>query len=308
MNLLGKNNKNSNLNYIFFGCIIILLILYVFNLEKDNNLKVTTIKHKDIIENFITPTKLNTPLYFELYKIDKTNKNLSCIFNEPYNNIIANQVKKYMLVINSYILNTEIDTSKILETDNKDIPIYKLLDQKLIIKDKKELNNIEVNNKLKLKFDIALPKEYYIENDNSQINTNDNTDDNKLNPSFVKQAIFYRLGLVAIYDNIYSAIVPTINQNLFTLESEIDYNENKLFSELKKEYGGTTPLSLLDDTNNDNNTEQNKNLKYEQIKEQLGGYPLNLILDEQTGVKSLSELMEMVTNNSVNIVLNDKTQ
>ena len=92
MNLLGKNNKNSNLNYIFFGCIIILLILYVFNLEKDNNLKVTTIKHKDIIENFITPTKLNTPLYFELYKIDKTNKNLSCIFNEPYNNIIANRV------------------------------------------------------------------------------------------------------------------------------------------------------------------------------------------------------------------------
>lgn len=300
MDILGKGkNKNTNLNYILCGCIIVLLILYVFNTEKTNsNIKVNTIiNNSRIEEGFIEPTKMNTPRNFELYKIDKTNNILSCIFSEPTNSIISNQVIKYMLVVNSYILNT--DNTNILD-DNKQKNMYKLLDTKMIIKDKKEIITVELNKQFKLRFDITLPKVKY--------NIPDNT--NNLENETVEQPIFYRLGLVAIYPNIYSAIVPTSNQTLFTLENEIDYNESQLFSELGQKYKGNKPLSLLegDESGDDNQNNTTDNYKYEQIKLQLGDYPTNLINFEQTGVKSLSELMKLNTNNTINLILNDYTE
>jgi hypothetical protein len=272
--------------------LIILLLSKMSNINELYNKNPKIIKSNTNIESFVDPKEYNTPREFELYKIDNDLNEITFIFSTPTPHIIGNQVNEYMLILNSYIDQND-------SNDNT----QKLLDTKLIIKKKEDLKSNDVNllRKGKLSFIIdSPPKEYISYDDNS---SNDNIDDNNTNYLIKEQSspITYKVGLVAKYPNMYSKAVlcNNIMNSQFTLDNNFNYLENDLSMRLSSEYGikenQKSNPSINDELDDSLEIpeELSTNAKYEQIKEQLGGYPTNLILEEHTGVNSLDHFLKL---------------
>jgi len=114
---------------------------------------------------------------------------------------------------------------------------------------------------------------------------------------------YYKLGISAVYNYTNTAFVMPYNINtqdkLFTLNSSTD-TQNKQYTDF---------LKYQENLNKENkNTINNSSMistadgKYELIKSQLGNYPDNLLLDEQTINKS--SLSDLVDKNMSNGILN----
>jgi len=291
----NKTCRKMDLDIVIVSAIIIFLGIIMLsktsNMNELFNKKPKVIKSNETIESFVTPKEYNTPRNFELYKIDNDLNEVKFIFESPTPHIIGNQSEEYMLVLNSYI-DQSVDGS----TNEQ-----KLLDTKLIIKKKVDLrgNDVHLLRKGKLSFTIdAPPKEYIDYNEN-------NEEDNK--------EITYKAGLIAKYPNMYSkaVICSNIINGQFKMVDNFNYLENEMVSELGKQYNiQTKPNPKINDELDDSlevPEELSTNAKYEQIKEQLGGYPTNLILEELTGVNSLDHFLKLPPHKkNINLNLNLK--
>ena len=292
--LLNKNNNKMDIDIIIV--IVIIIFLAIIMLSKTSNINnfinknPKLIKSNKIIETFSDPKIFNIPRDFELYKIDKDLNEVTFIFSSPTPYIIGNQVEEYVLVLNAYIDLVE-------QYSNKNE--RKLLDTKLIIKKKEDLqsNNINLSRMGKLVFTInAPPKEYIYYNDrNEELST----------------IIKYKVGLIAKYPNIYSNAVHCSNKlnGEFNMEENFEYVESSMLKELGKEYNVKSDPKINDELDEtlEIPEELSSNAKYEQIKEQLGGYPTNLILEDHTGINSLDHFLKQSPDKyNINFNLNLK--
>lgn len=288
--------------------LIIILLSKTSNVSELFNKNPKVIKSNKTIESFVDPKEYNTPRDFELYKIDNDLNEITFIFSTPTPHIIGNQANEYMLVLNSYI--EQVDT-------NSNTNQQKLLDTKLIIKKKEDLRGNDVNllRKGKLSFTIDSPPKEYIYYDDNNLGKTD--DDNKYLVEENSIPITYKAGLIAKYPNMYSKAVLCNNliNGQFTLDNNFNYLENELSTELKKEYNikeNPKANPSINDELDDSleiPEELSTNAKYEQIKEQLGGYPTNLILEEHTGVNSLDHFLKLPPdqrNIQINLNLKDE--
>lgn len=96
---------------------------------------------------------------------------------------------------------------------------------------------------------------------------------------------YYKLGVSAVYNNDYNSpfIMPyNINSpdNMFTLDSSTD-NQNKMYSDFLLYQKGQAQNGKVS-ANVYDNTISTADGQYELIKSQLGNYPDNLLLDQQT--------------------------
>jgi len=276
--VVNKSCRKMDIDIVIVVGIIVFLGIIMLsktsNIGEFLNKKPKLIKSDKIIESFVEPKIHNTPRDFELYKIDNDLNEVTFIFGSPTPHIVGNQVQEYMLVLNSYI------EPELNDDDKK----RKLLDTKLIIKKKEDLRGNDVNliRRGKLVFTIdAPPKEYIFYNDSS-------SDEQK-------QIITYKAGLIAKYPNVYSKAIRCRNKinGEFNMVDNFEYLENKMLSELGKEYNVVPDPKINDELDDslEDPEEISANAKYEQLKEQLGGYPTNLILEEQTGVNSLDHFL-----------------
>lgn len=281
-NSCSSNKKCGKMNMDIDIIIVIVIIIFlgIIMLSKTSNIcdfinkKPKLIKSDKIVESFVEPKIYNTPRDFELYKIDKDLNEVTFIFSSPTPHIVGNQAGEYILVLNSYV-----DLPEPNENNER-----KLLDTKLIIKKKEDLrgNNPNLLRMGKLVFTIdAPPKEYIYYNDNNEEQ---------------KEIITYKGGLIAKYPNMYSKAVHCSNKTNgeFNMEDDFKYLESKMLSELGKEYN-IEPNPKINDELDDSlevPEELSTNAKYEQLKEQIGGYPTNMILEEHTGINSLDHFLE----------------
>ena len=286
-----KNSENRNLNISFLICILALVLLYILDKKsksstEPNNSKITNTsnlsKFSNTVESFLNPGKINTPRNVEIYKIDSKNNKITLTFKQPYPNVISEQVEKYMIVIISYYNNSSNDSGDTEPFRNiiSDMSNYKIIDTKIIMKDKKDFRSLtpEHQHQGLLGVEIDMPQS--------------------------KEGIFFKVGIAAVYKNITSNVAGQTNyQSIFSLGSSFNYEENQALLELGKECATQTPVILNEDkevTTSLPYTEENTDSKYEQIKDQLlGGYPNNLILNEQTGADSLDYLIKKDLNKSV---------
>jgi hypothetical protein len=276
----SRNKTHGKIDIDIIIVIAIIIFLGIIMLSKTSNVseflnkKHKLIKSDKIIESFTEPKIYNTPRDFELYKIDKDLNEVTFIFSSPTPHIVGNQAHEYMLVLNSYVDLPEPNSNN----------ERKLLDTKLIIKKKEDLrgNNVNLVRMGKLVFTIdAPPKEYIYYNDNNEENN---------------QIITYKVGLIAKYPNMYSKVVHCSNKTNgeFDMVDNFQYLESKMLKELGKEYN-VEPNPKINDELDDSlevPEELSTNAKYEQLKEQIGGYPINMILDEHTGVNSLDHFLK----------------
>ena len=265
-----KNSENRNLNISFLICIIALVVLYICDkrsksISKQNNPNKQNVNEvNDTNESFLNPSVINTPRNVEIYKIDNKNNTITLTFKPPYPNIISKQVEKYMIVILSY---SENNPGKVIDT-------------KIIVKDKTDFTPLNSEHQQQGKVGI------------------------KIDMPIKKEGISYKVGISAVYKNVTSNIVGQGNyKTIFNLGSPYNYEENQALLELGKECATQAPVILNEDneiTTSLPYTEEDTDSKYEQIKDQLlGGYPNNLILNEQTGVDSLDYLIKQDLNKNI---------
>lgn len=114
---------------------------------------------------------------------------------------------------------------------------------------------------------------------------------------------YYKLGISAVYNDINTSFVMPYNINtqdkLFTLNSSTD-KQNQQYTDFLKYQENLNKENKK--TINNSSMISTANGKYELIKSQLGKYPDNLLLDEQTINKSL--LDDLVDKNMSNGILN----
>jgi hypothetical protein len=281
--IVNKSCRKMDIDIVIVVGIIVFLGIIMLsktsNIGEFTNKKPKIIKSNKIIESFAEPKIHNTPRDFELYKIDNDLNEVTFIFGSPTPHIVGNQVQEYMLVLNSYIEQETIG--------NKNEK--KLLDTKLIIKKKEDLvgNNVNLIRRGKLVFTVdAPPKEYIYYTDGPPNDKNDEQ----------KRIITYKAGLIAKYPNMYSKAIHCRNKinGEFNMVDNFEYLENKMQSVLEKEYNVVPDPKINDELDDslEDPEEISTNAKYEQLKDQLGGYPTNLILEEQTGVNSLNHFLK----------------
>lgn len=295
-----KNSENKKLNIGFLICIIALLVLYIFDVKskKKTNQETNTtptpittttttpittpvLENPEDQEGFINPTPINTPRNVEIYKIDPKNNKITLTFKPPYPNILARQVIKYMIVIISYS-NQEL-SDKVVEpfsSSSSDMSKFKIIDTKIIIKDKGDFKSLNAEHQQQGKLGI------------------------EFNMPEAKEGVFFKVGIAAIYKNLTSNVAGQTNyQSIFSLGSSFNYEENQTLVELGRECASQSSVILNEDDEAITSlpfTEEDTDTKYEQIKDQLlGGYPNNLILNEQTGADSLEYLIKQDLNNNV---------
>jgi hypothetical protein len=313
----STNNYCSNINnkqINFFIVISIIIFISIIVLSNVSNVGDFTQKYlssnkmnnkskTNIIEPFIEPKIYNTPRNFELYKVDKDLGTISFIFSTPMPHIIGNLSDEYILVLNSYRQftaeeNTEFEESYNDKNSSKPANILQFIETKLTIRKLKDLesNDDHLVRQGKHIFKINIPSEdykYYDANDEEK--TLD---------------ITYKAGLIAKYPNIYSKVAICENKlNGFNLKDSFDYLDNKIRKELGVDYTSQNKPKI--NTELDDNlvslTEISHKSKYEQLKDQLGDYPMNLILNEQTGIDSLDYLLKQSPHKyNLNINMNFK--
>jgi hypothetical protein len=91
------------------------------------------------------------------------------------------------------------------------------------------------------------------------------------------------------------------------MEDEFKYLENKMLSELGKEYNLKSNPKINEELEDplEDPEEVSTNSKYEQLKEQIGGYPTNMILEEHTGINSLDYFLKQPPDKyNINLNLN----
>lgn len=289
--LSNKNYKGINIDIMIVVVIIIFLGIIMLskasNINEFINKKPKLIKSNQIIESFIEPKIYNTPRDFELYKIDKDLNEVTFIFSSPTPHIVGNQIQEYIIILNSYVDLPEPN----IKNERK------LLDTKLIIKNKADLlgSNPNLSRMGKLVFNIdAPPKEYIYYDDNNEEQ---------------KQIITYKVGVIAKYPNMYSKAIhcSNITNGEFNMEDNFKYLESKMLSELGKEYNVEPNPKINDELEDplEESEELSTNAKYEQLKEQIGGYPTNMILEEHTGINSLDYFLKQSTDKyNINVNLN----
>jgi len=289
--LSNKNYKGINIDIMIVVVIIIFLGIIMLskasNINEFINKKPKLIKSNQIIESFIEPKIYNTPRDFELYKIDKDLNEVTFIFRSPTPHIVGNQIQEYIIILNSYVDLPEPN----IKNERK------LLDTKLIIKNKADLlgSNPNLSRMGKLVFNIdAPPKEYIYYDDNNEEQ---------------KQIITYKVGVIAKYPNMYSKAIhcSNITNGEFNMEDNFKYLESKMLSELGKEYNVEPNPKINDELEDplEESEELSTNAKYEQLKEQIGGYPTNMILEEHTGINSLDYFLKQSTDKyNINVNLN----
>ena len=136
-------------------------------------------------------------------------------------------------------------------------------ESKLIIKKIDQLKGNDVNllRRGKLVFTIDAPPKEYIEYD--------------VDNEEMSSIITYKVGLIAKYSDLYSKAVQCSNKTNgeFNMEDNFEYLENKMLSQLGKEYN-IEPSPNINDELEDTLKEPEQlstNSKYEQLKDQLGG-------------------------------------
>ena len=300
------SNKTScsSGKFDIFVLISILILVVIIILSNTGNIESSNFKNatfkkigmnaNNTIESFTQPKPFNTPRNFELYRVDTEQQKISFIFSSPLPHIIGDQAEEYILVLNSYINPTD-ET----DTTNK----KKLIDTQLIIKKKEDLKSREINllKKGMYMFTIEMPPktmEYY----------NETIGDIK------EETLTYRPGLIAKYNNIHSKVIPCSNIPYGELDlnntGSFDYLDNKIRTELGIDSSINKTIKINDDMDDERDIYDNtsNDSKYQQIKEQLGGYPTNLILTEFTGADSLDELINQDPDTytiNLNVGLND---
>ena len=309
MNNYCTNINNKQIN--FFIVISIIIFISIIILSNVSNIGDFTQKYlssnkmnkkskTNIIEPFIEPKIYNTPRDFELYKVDKDLGIISFIFSPPMPHIIGNLAEEYILVLNSYRDFTDEEIIEFKDSTNNMEGGRQFIETKLTIRKIKDLesNDDHLVRQGKYIFKINIPaKDYkYYDNDNVEKATD----------------ITYKAGLIAKYPNIYSkvAICDNIVMGEFNLKDQsFDYLDNKIRKELGVDYKTkTTPkINTELDDNLVSLTEVSHQSKYEQLKDKLGGYPMNLILNEQTGIDSLGFFLKQSPDKyNLNINMNLK--
>jgi hypothetical protein len=288
-----KSTKTSNNNYcssrkfdtfVLLSILSLVVIIILSNTGNIDSSKFKNAKFKKIgmdanntIEPFTQPKPFNTPRNFELYRVDTEQNKLSFIFSSPLPHIIGEQAEEYILVLNSYTTPTNP-----LDEKNK----KKLVDTQLIIKKKEDLKSREINllKKGMYMFTIEMPPkemEYY----------------NEETGKIQDETLTYRPGLIAKYNNIHSKVIPCSNIPYGEIDlnnnDSFDYLDNKIRAELGIDTSTKKTIKINEDIEDERDIYDNtsNDSKYQQLKEQLGGYPTNLILNEQTGVDSLEHLI-----------------
>lgn len=300
------SNKTScsSGKFDIFVLISILILVVIIILSNTGNIESSNFKNatfkkigmnaNNTIESFTQPKPFNTPRNFELYRVDTEQQKISFIFSSPLPHIIGDQAEEYILVLNSYINPTDAT-----DTTNK----KKLIDTQLIIKKKEDLKSREINllKKGMYMFTIEMPPktmEYY----------------NEETGEIQEETLTYRPGLIAKYNNIHSKVIPCSNIPYGELDlnntGSFDYLDNKIRTELGIDNSINKTIKINDDMDDERDIYDNtsNDSKYQQIKEQLGGYPTNLILTEFTGADSLDELINQDPDTytiNLNVGLND---
>ena len=291
---ISKQQMNA---FIIISIIIFISIIILSNVSNVGNFtekylnRINNASNTAIIEPFIEPKIYNAPGNFELFSVDKEDGIISFIFSPPMPHIIGNLATDYILVLNSYRLFTSEDGNKNSSRQ--------FLETKLIIR---KLSDLESNDdylvrrgKYIFKIDIPVGTYTYFENDEEK-----------------SADIIYKAGLIAKYPNLYSKVVlcENIPYGEFNLKTDsFDYLDNKIRKELGVDYKVEKDPKInteLDD-NLASLIEVSNESKYEQLKDKLGGYPMNLILNEQTGIDSLDYLLKQSPNKyNLNINMNFK--
>jgi hypothetical protein len=104
--------------------------------------------------------------------------------------------------------------------------------------------------------------------------------------------IYYRIGLMAIYNNGTSSIIGHNNVPTFRLGVSVMKHLAILKNAEKEENEDSINLSNIETSADNENVVATADGRFEYVKRQLGGYPDNLFLDEHTGPNSLSELIK----------------
>jgi hypothetical protein len=105
------------------------------------------------------------------------------------------------------------------------------------------------------------------------------------------ETIYYRLGLMAVYQKGTSSIIGHVNIKTFRLGVSVMKHLAVLQNAEREERKEQVSLGDIDATENDNII-ATADGRFKEISAELGGYPDNLFLEEHTGPQSLSELLK----------------
>lgn len=104
--------------------------------------------------------------------------------------------------------------------------------------------------------------------------------------------LYYRIGLMAVYENGHSRIVDHSNLEVFKLGTDIN-RQIKLIEQARQIIEEKPVVSEPIERDEDSGEVcAMADGKFELIKQKLGGYPDNLFLEQQTGSNSLAELAQ----------------
>ena len=304
-NKLLKNESN-NYTILIVGLLVVILVIYLMNSNSKNNNNDNNNNNNDNNNNIsnegfdiLKPLKTHSPIQFELYNINNVNNTLEFIFLPPKPAPIASQVKSYMLLVIGYLKDDSKASSETVETTEQTeseksskipsiLETHKIISKEIIMKNKEELQPDELNliEQGKYKFVIDMPivkKKVEV----SPIKTEE-------------QAIEYKFGLIAVYDDLLSVTKEVENIVIpFPLDTIFNYNENSELLRLGREF-----RTRLEKEKQDKEIIENPNIethfKYQQIADSLGGYPDNLLLDDKY---SENKLLQSLSSGIIDVKL-----